>query len=139
MYLIPYIHESTFEGHSEFTSQILWLFLAEKGKSVWQTDEEGELESSFVMNEYFIPNGMYGTIRTFTKDICLFEVDCVKTKIEDFWMWLDEKVKEDDILWRPFFMIKGKDNYAWEEQAEKHSLGSFGSIQKIWSLLNMKD
>jgi hypothetical protein len=135
MYLIPYIHESKFEEHSEFKTQILWLFLAERGTKVWQTDEEGEITQSFVINEYFTPNDIFGTIRHFTNDICLFEVDCMKTKIEDFWMWLDEKAKEDDILWRPFFNIHGKDNYAWEEQAEKHMLGSFGSVQQIWNLV----
>ncbi len=138
MYLLPYILESKLSGQSEFTSQTLWLFLAERGKAVWQTDEEGELTPSFVINEYFTPNEIYGNIRHFTKDICLFEVDCMKTRIEDFWTWLDEKAKEDDIVWRPFFMIQGKDNYAWEKQAEKHMLGTFGSVQQIWEILLSK-
>lgn len=135
MYLIPYIHESNFEGQSEFKVQTLWLFLAERGTKVWQTDEDGELTQDYIIDEYFTPNDIFGRIRYFSKDICLFEVDCLKTKIEDFWMWLDEKAKEDDIVWRPFFMIQGNENYAWEEQTEKHILGSFGSIQQIWKLV----
>ena len=134
MYILPYVLEEQKASHSEFCIQTLWLFLAQKGKALWETDEKTPLKKDFVQKEYLIPNGFVGTMHTFTKDICLFEVDQTKTNIKDFYMWLDKSAEEDTTVWRPFFQITGNENYQWEEETKKHSLGAL-SVQDIWTMV----
>lgn len=134
MYILPYVLEEQKASQSEFKIQTLWLFLAQKGLTLWETDEKTPLTEDFVQKEYLIPNGFVGTMRSFTKDICLFEVDQTKTKIQDFYMWLDKGATAETTVWRPFFQITGNESYQWEEEAKKHSLGSL-TVQDIWTMV----
>ncbi len=135
MYILPYVLEKQKASQSEFCIQTLWLFLAKKGKVLWETDEKTNVTEDFVQKEYLEPNGFFGTMKHFTNTICLFEVDPTKTNIKEFYMWCDKDVKEEDTVWRPFFKITGHESYAWEEQEMKHSFGSFGTCKDIWDLV----
>jgi len=134
MYIVPYVLEEQKASHSEFCIQTLWLFLTQKGKALWETDEKIKITQEFVQKEYLIPNGFVGRIQSFTKDICFFEVDQTKTNIKDFYMWLDKGAEEDTMVWRPFFRITGNESYQWEEEAKKHSLGAL-TVQDIWTMV----
>lgn len=134
MYILPYVLEEQKASQSEFKIQTLWLFLAQKGLVLWETDENIPLTEDFVQKEYLIPNGFFGIIREFSKNICLFEVDITKTKIQDFYMWFDKAATAETTVWRPFFQITGKERYQWEDEAKKHSLGDL-TVQDIWTMV----
>ncbi len=128
MYILPYVLDKQKASQSEFCIKTLWLFLSQRGKSLWETDETTPLTREFVQDEYLTPNGFLGSIREFNETFCLFEVDQTRTNIKDFYMWLEKTASEEDTVWRPFFQITGNESYAWEEQAKQHILGTSGTV-----------
>jgi hypothetical protein len=136
MYILPYVLEDYKQGTSEFAIRTLWLFLTQHGKSVWETDEKGKVSQSFVVKEYLHANGFYGTVTCVKKNTLFFKVDPSKTNMDNFYMWNDEEVGEEEV-WRPFFWIDNKtmennQHWGWKEQTQKLGLGSFGSLDIIW-------
>ncbi len=135
MFLVPYYLERT-QSHSEFKLTTLWLFLMKNGTTIWETDEKKPTRD-FVINEYFIPNGLYGKVKCIKDNTLYFEVDITKTKVQNFYNWIDEEVNSESLeVWRPFFYVSDDDytkqSWGWKEMTETISLGSFGSMERIW-------
>jgi hypothetical protein len=141
MYILPYYLERTSQTQTEFSLQTLWLFLTEQGTALWETDEKKKVTPEFIVREYLTPNGIYGTVKCVKENTLFFEVDISKTKINNFYNWIDDEVNSDSEVWRPFFYISDKDMnsakqfWGWKEQTEIISFGSFGSLHKIWDVV----
>ncbi len=106
------------------------------GTTIWETDEKKPTRD-FVINEYFIPNGLYGKVKCIKDNTLYFEVDITKTKVQNFYNWIDEEVNSESLeVWRPFFYVSDDDytkqSWGWKEMTETISLGSFGSMERIW-------
>jgi hypothetical protein len=138
MFIVPYYLE-TIASQSEFKLTTLWVFLRENGTKVWETDEK-KPTTEFILNEYLIPNGLYGEVKYVKENALYFEVDTTKTKIQNFYNWIDEEVSEGNSeVWRPFFYVSdtdlSKQHWGWKEMTDNISLDSFGSIQQIWDIV----
>jgi hypothetical protein len=119
MFLIPYICKSN----------LSLVFLADEGKKIWETEET--LTSEQYVREYFEPNGLWGSVRPSPrKDVLLFEVDTVKTRLVEFYSTMDESVPAGADVWRPFFWLEGG-----EPERQQMSLGRFGSAADLGKLI----
>ena len=63
----------------------------------------------------------------------LLEVNQQRTRLSDFWHWLDEGAPTGADLWRPFFLLEG----AGPERATL-SLGRIGSLGTVMDLLEFQ-
>jgi hypothetical protein len=119
MYLLPYVKQSG----------IYILFLTDGGMRLWESDAPCTPEEA--VREYFEPNGLYGVVKPCKRDdVILFEVNTKRTRLSDFWHWLDDGAPAGADLWRPFFLLEG----AGPERAA-HPLGRFGSVGTAMDLL----
>jgi hypothetical protein len=124
MFIIPF-----YKSLETPAINILWLFLIDKGNKVWKTDEQ-KPTMKFVIKEYLEPNGLVGKC-TLIKDVLFVEVPTIN--FNEFYKYTDSLPEGVEEVWRPFFMTLGA---GWEEEAEKHSLGEFGSVQRIWKMIH---
>lgn len=136
MYILPYYIE-TFSQSSKLSFQTLWLFLSKQGNAVWETDEKGAVDPEIVVRDYLQPNGFHGTIKCVKDNALYFEVDKTKTNVQNFYNWIDDEAEEETDVWRPFFWIADELNEAWgwKEEAQQLTLGSFGSIDRVWDVV----
>ena len=147
MYLLPYTLQKMSHEKAEFSMWIAWVFLTEGGTHVWQTQDDESPSQSSVESEYFEANGFYGRTTLFDTDrgICLFEIDTVKTKFADFYMWTDFLQKQQAVpqgcdIWRPFFWVGSRelganDEWNWYSEAAELQLGPFGTAADLWQVL----
>jgi hypothetical protein len=139
MFIVPYYMKTT-NSQFEFKLTTLWLFLTNQGTSVWETDEK-KPTADFIVREYLTPNGFYGKVKCVKENTLYFEVDTEKTKIQNFYNWIDsdDENKNFEEVWRPFFYVSDSDyskqNWGWKEMNETNSLGSFGTVQRIWEVI----
>ena len=127
MYILPYYESKTIEN-SLFKLKCINLFLIEKGKGVWQTDEK-KPSLQFVISNYLEPNGLVGECSV-KGDTVLCKIDLSSVDMNSFYTFVEQDKAEE--VWRPFYKIE---EAGWEEQAQKESLGSFGSLKKMWDLI----
>lgn len=135
MFIVPYYIETT-KSQFEFKLTTLWLFLTNEGTTVWETDEK-KPTADFILREYLTPNGFYGKVKCIKENTLYFEIDTEKTKIQNFYNWIDDLTNEE--VWRPFFYVSdndfSKNCWGWKEMNETNMLGSFGSIERIWEII----
>lgn len=144
MHLIPYFLHRASAEKSQFQMWILWVFLPQGGTHVWQTDEESPSQE-FVVQEYLEPNGFLGKVKSFDSNLCLYEIDPLKTKFSDFFLWTEFLKANKEIpptcdIWRPFFWIGtrelgAQDEWCWKEETESLMLSSFGSVSTLWDTI----
>ena len=145
MLLLPYVLHKVSHEKAQFQMWILWVFLTNGGTHVWETDEETP-DQEFVVSEYLEPNGFLGTVKLFTKNVCLYEIDPAKTNFSDFYLWNDFLRKNEEIpagcdIWRPFFWIGTrelgrKDEWQWDNEAADLVLPNFGSVSMLWQTIH---
>jgi hypothetical protein len=123
MYILPYIKIHKQESNI-YTFYSTFVFLTDNGTRVWKTDEE-KPKLNYVIKEYLEPNGFHGKV-SLKGDTILCEMDSID--VNTFYVFPD-KAEE---FWRPFYMVPGA---GWEEEANKESLGTFGSVKRIWELV----
>lgn len=132
MYILPYFRKAPNPSDTLPFTQ-LWLFLAKGGTQVWKTDE-AKPSKEYVVREYLEANGLYGT--GFVKGDCLYyEVDTTRTNKQSFYTYLDEGVADLE-CWRPFFWLGDQTSnsaWGWAQFAREMTLGSFGSLERIWN------
>ena len=146
MFIIPYFLKSPKSSTTGFAFTVAWIFTTDGGSNIWQTDEETLSEES-ILQDYLEPNGFIGTSKGIIENCLVFQVDPDKTNLSDFYTWTDFLGKGQipplscDV-WRPFQWIsdtspgEDKDVWGWRMQAEKLSLGNFGSLEKVWDTIN---
>ena len=137
MYILPYIRKQQ-DAPSSLPLTQLWLFLANGGRQVWQTDS-GDSDPKVIVREYLEANGLYGT--PYVKGDCLYyAIDSNRTNIQSFYNWLDDGVEELEV-WRPFFWLgtsgPSAAHWGWSELVEGISFGLFGSLERVWKDLQV--
>jgi hypothetical protein len=140
MYIIPYIIKE--KQSTQFKLWTAWVFMK---NGIWETDREDSKKSpKEIIEEYLEPNGFFGRFVCVKDDCLLFEVDPGLTKLGDFYTWNDMLGgrglnKDNSDMWRPFIWCGetcgGSDDWGWEEETSKVSLGKFGSVSKLWKVL----
>ena len=62
-----------------------------------------------------------------------------KTKIQNFYNWIDDLAETILEVWRPFFYVSDSDlskqHWGWKEMTDTIILGSFGSVEQIWNIV----
>lgn len=144
MFIVPYILEPYHTSKSEFKIWITWIFMANGGKTVWETDEK-DIGPEEVLKVYLKGNNLFGTLTACTQNVMLYEIDTKKTKFADFYNWNDIlsgklAASTDTEVWRPWMWIGEsrfgeKDTWGWKDEVEEISLGKFGSVNRLWKLL----
>jgi hypothetical protein len=142
MFILPYYYQKPKISTTGFTFSTVWIFTADGGTSLWQTDEETLTEQS-ILEEYLEPNGFVGQSKGIFENCLIFEIDPKQTNLSDFYTWTDFLGKgqvppQSCDVWRPFHWVSDSqedDSWGWTSQAEQLSLGKFGSLAKIWKLL----
>lgn len=147
MYLLPYTLQKISHEKAEFSMWVVWIFLSEAGTQIWKAEEAEVPDQATIESEYFEANGFYGRTTLFNTEqgICAFEVDTLKTKFADFYMWTDFLQKQQPIpqgcdIWRPFFWVGSRefgtqDEWNWQSETSEISLGSFGTAADLWQVL----
>ena len=99
---------------------------------MWQTDE-AKPTPDFVVREYLEPNGLFGSYSV--KGDCLYyAIDTKRTNKNSFYTWFDD-AGDDVECWRPFFWLgddSAADTWGWSDIARETSLGSYGSLERVW-------
>jgi len=114
MFIIPYYISSLRSDSKEkenFKLTTAWIFMAKGGAKFWETDE-ATLNEKEVVELYLNPNGLCGKVFCVKDNIMYFEVDRVKTRLGDFYNWVDfldkgESIPSDLDVWRPFILVNG--------------------------------
>lgn len=127
MYILPYYKSKSIKN-TLFNYECVCVFLVEKGKAIWQTDEE-KPTLQYVIKNYLEPNGIVGEVSV-KGDTILCKIDLSSVNIDSFYTFVEQE-KADEV-WRPFYRVE---EAGWDEEAQKESLGSFGSVKKIWELV----
>jgi hypothetical protein len=142
MFILPYFLQKSKMSTTGFEFSVAWVFTIDGGASVWQTDEETLSEES-ILEDYLEPNGFVGVSKGVVENCFVYEVDPEKTNLSDFYMWTDflgkcQTPPTTCDVWRPFAWVGGNDDaWGWEGQASELSLGKFGSMAKMWRVLNI--
>ncbi len=107
MYIIPYytIHKNGLRG--------ALVFMCKNGREFWKSD--GNETSKTIVKEYLVENGFVGNVKEVRGEFLFYEIDRKATRLDDFYMWLDEGVKEDSDVWRPWFFLEDKQEFDGEK------------------------
>jgi hypothetical protein len=122
MFIIPF-----YRALDNVQLRIIWIFATNNGKSIWKTDEK-KPTVNYVIKEYLEPNGFIGNYKLIENTLF---VEMNRIDFNEYYKYTDslpEGVKE---VWKPFFLSPEAD---WEEEADKISLGDFGSVKHLWYL-----
>jgi hypothetical protein len=137
MFIIPYYLDETVKSSSEFKLWKAWVFLANGGKQVWETDEPCSVKE--VVDNYLTPNGFLGTVVHSTKTCVYFKID-KSMDLSNLYTWKEFLEKAEDVadvpVLRPLIWVGDKpgvkDDWGWSEQCAEVSLGKYGSLEKLW-------
>lgn len=135
MFIIPYLSIHPTNLTAEPPAEVVWVFLSNGGKAVWETDALSEKpDSSEIVATYLTPNGIHGKVTKFTPDYLLYEVDRTTTNLKNFYSWYDTNHGDD--VWRPFTWIgSADDEWKWAEATRRISLGKFGTVETLFAAL----
>lgn len=137
MFIIPYYIEDPVESKATFKMWKAWVFLANGGTMIWETD--GPCTADEAIANYLQPNGFVGNTRYHKKTDCLY-MNIKGMDFSDVYTWT-EFLKEDtdipnEFILRPFVWVGESpglvDDWGWREQCEKVSLGKFGNLATLW-------
>lgn len=148
MFIIPYYLDETIQSSpkvgggaeapttTEFKLWKAWVFLANGGKQVWETDEPCNTQET--IDKYLTPNGFVGQ-HTFYKGSLYFKMD-KSMNLTDLYSWKEFLEKAEDIpdvpVLRPLLWVGDKpgvkDDWGWSEQCAQVSLGKYGTLEKLW-------
>jgi hypothetical protein len=137
MFIIPYYIEES-KSKAGFKMWKAWVFLANGGKEIWETDEDCSAQE--VIEEYLTPNGFTG--KTLEKNGCLLMTIDKSTDFSELYTWKEFLQQEKGVpavpVLKPFFWIGDTpgivDDWGWNEQCESVNLGRFGSLAKLWDM-----
>ena len=137
MYIVPYMLDPPIKSKAGFHLFKAQVFLANGGK-VWE--EEGTPQE--IVDTHLTPNGIHGKITSTKKNCLMFKMDN-KTDFSDLYKWEEFLQEAKDIsdvfVLRPFIWIGDKpgesDEWGWKEECDTLSLGRFGTLTYLWSML----
>jgi hypothetical protein len=99
------------KGQLEMTN--LTVFLANNGKSLWQTEEQTVSEKE-LLEEYLKPNGFSVKKIHQNETIYFVEIDPQATNLSDFYRWEETfKLQQRVECWRSFYFFKDAINADW--------------------------
>ncbi len=115
------------------------VFLAHAGKSVWKTEELGNIPIQSIVSEYCEPNGIYivnSHLDTANQTAYLL-VDSTRTNVSDFYNWeeaLQQQAKPE--CWRRFYFIQHTNGANWWSpegltETEVQDYGNIVNLQKV--------
>lgn len=120
MFIVPFIHKVV----NQNTLQINVIkILTIGGSELWEEDNGLNIDKD-ILN----PNDIYRTKLQvkLNKQVGLYEVDCDKTNISDFYLWEDiEPDNKDTFCWRSFIYLADNAGSNWLEIPETEKLGKF--------------
>ena len=142
MFILPYYIEEPVQSKAGFQLWKAWVFLANGGKQVWETDED--CSEKEVIDGYLTPNGFFG--KTVKKGDCLLIQISKNTDFSELYTWKEFLEAEKDVpnvpVLRPLFWVGEHpgmlDDWGWKEQCEV-SLGRFGTLAKLWECITPAD
>lgn len=150
MFIIPYYLDEPIQQQSpkvgggaaaptttEFKLWKAWVFLANGGKQVWETDEPCSVKE--VVANYLIPNGFLGEVVHSTSTCVYFKID-KSMDFSNLYTWKEFLERTEDIadvpVLRPFIWVGHtpgvKDDWGWSEQCAEVSLGKYGTLEMLW-------
>lgn len=97
-----------------FSVQILSVFLAHAGKSIWTTEELGSVSRETILKDYCEANGFVVKDLVIEKDTAYIQVDPEKTTLSDFYTWeeaLAQSGKPE--CWRRYYFFQDKEGGDW--------------------------
>jgi hypothetical protein len=110
MYIIPYYTVNK-KVHTNIDVRVVWIFMSNNGMNYWRTEDSDAKKSvKDVVQEYCIENGFVGNVKAIENGKIYYEIDLEKTKVNNFYRWLENNIPEDADLWRPFFLFEGINN-----------------------------
>ncbi len=116
------------------------LFLAHAGKSVWKTEESGNVSLDCIVKEYCEPNGIYivkAHLDTNTQTAYVL-VDSKRTNVSEFYTWeeaLQQQSKPE--CWRRFYFIQDTDGANWwsPEGLTETEIQDYGNIANFYKII----
>ena len=110
MKIFPFIHK-TIQGSLKATG--LSVFLAQAGRTLWQTDEPSVSEAQ-LKEEYLLPNGLIPKQIIILGQIAYVEIDKDKTNRNDFYTW-DEALQNPGKpeCWKLFSFFEDEKGAEW--------------------------
>ena len=123
MYIIPY-YTVTKKVHNNIDVKVVWIFMNNNGLNYWRVEEaDVKKTTKEIVKEYCIENGLIGNVKVIENGKLYYEIDLEKTKIDNFYKWMEDKIPEDADLWRPFFIFE-------EYEIENEVLSRIDSIYR---------
>lgn len=138
MKLLPFILAKKKVNQFQITS--VNVFLAHAGKSVWKTEESGNISLKQIQEEYCEPNGIYiSQAHIDTKEQTAYLlVNPSKTNLSDFYTWeeaLQQQAKPE--CWRRFYFIQDEEQADWwsPEGLTETELQNYGNSINLFRVI----
>jgi len=141
MYIVPYY--LTKNDSEDFRLWTAWVFMAKGGTKLWETDEP-TLTQAQVETTYLQPNGIEGRVVSLKENTLYFEVDTTKTRLQDFYNWMEflekcEEIPQNIDLWRPILWLSDfdkvpgeKDGWGWGGEVKNTFMNTiWNSISQV--------
>jgi hypothetical protein len=124
MLILPFIHKVYNKNLIKIhTIHILTV----GGKQLWEESDNVDIQDILMSNDIYLKHD--NIIKH--NNIVLCNIDSVKTKIEDFYMWEETSLHDVDIFcWRKFIYLEGMNKENWLEIPKSEKLG-IHSLNKI--------
>lgn len=119
-----------------FTIVSLSLFLSHAGKSIWTTDESGQVSDKTIYEDYCEPNGfVVETIKQYDKGLAFVQVNPSKMNLSEFYTWeeaLQSPSKPE--CWRKFYFLQDKEGAEWwsPKGLIEAEIQGFGNVSELW-------
>jgi hypothetical protein len=134
MKLVPFFLTEKQTGM--FTITKLSLFLSHAGKSLWQTEEQGNVSIDVLKEEYLEPNGMEAEKIQMDqmKQIAYVKINPKTLCLSDFYAWEEAMAKPSrPECWRNFYFVQDKEKADWWSakgllEAEIPELGNVATL-----------
>ena len=133
MKLIPYFYSQKLQNTFRIVS--LSVFLAHAGKSVWSSEESGQLSKETIIKEYCQPNGFLVKNICFEKDCAYIEVIKEKMNLSDFYSWEEALAKPGrPECWRTFYFVQDKEGSDWwsPKGLIEAEIQGYGNVYDLW-------
>ena len=138
MKLLPFILAKKEVNAFHITS--VNVFLSHAGKSVWKTEEPGNIPIQSILQEYCEPNGIYVLqwyIDLPNQTVFLL-VDPTKTNVSEFYTWeeaIQQQTKPE--CWRRYYFIQDIDGANWwsPESLTETEIQDYGNIANLHKII----
>ncbi len=116
------------------------VFLSHAGKSIWKTEESGNIPFQSILEEYCEPNGIFveKSHMDTLNQVAYLCIDKTKTNVSDFYTWEEAlQIQTKPECWRRFYFIQDYDGAEWwsPEGLTETEIQDYGNISLLYKMI----